>query len=118
MESVCINCQDGVCDELFNGATSCVDGKTANGEADNSGVCKTYKRMSKEWQYAKAKKNYHLPFLFLCMTLIGLTFFLSYSYYIRHKNANSSSTKTALLETENDTSAMSAPPQSAYTQSP
>jgi len=101
IQSVCMNCADGVCEEMFNDATSCVDGKTADGSADNMGLCKSYKRLSKEWQYAKAKKKSPLPVILLGLVLVGLLCFLSYSYYVRHKNANSASTKTALLEAEN-----------------
>lgn len=118
MESVCINCKDGVCDELFNGAMSCQDGKTANGENDNMGVCKAYKRMSKEWQYSKGKKKSPLPLLIFVMLVFGTGGFLSYTYYVRHKNANSSSTKTALLETEKDAAPPTAPQGNNYTQSP
>jgi len=100
MQSVCMNCADGVCEEMFNDATSCVDGKTADGGQDNMGVCKSYKRLSKEWQYAKAKKKSPLPVILLAFVLVGLLCFLSYSYYVRHKNANLASTKTALLEAE------------------
>ena len=102
MESVCMSCQDGVCEEIFNDATPCQDGRTANGEDDDMGVCKAYKRMSKEWQYAKAKKKSKLPIILFCMIIVGVLSFLSYSYYVRHKNANLASTKTALLETEKD----------------
>ena len=99
-----MSCQDGICEEIFDGATPCVDGRTANGEEDDMGVCKAYKRMAKEWQYAKAKKKSKLPLVLFCMIVVGLFSFLSYSYYVRHKNANSASTKTALLETEKDSS--------------
>ena len=116
MESVCMSCQDGVCEEIFNDATPCQDGRTANGEDDDMGVCKAYKRMSKEWQYAKAKKKSPLPIIVLCLIIVSVICFLSYSYYVRHKNANSASTKTALLETENDAAA--ATPGGDYTQSP
>lgn len=105
MESVCMNCQDGICQEVFNDATQCADGRTANGADDDMGVCKAYKRMAKEWQYAKAKKKSKLPIVLFCLIVIGLLSFLSYSYYVRHKNANSASTKTALLETEKTNSA-------------
>ena len=104
MESVCMNCADGVCEEMFNDATSCVDGKVANGGEDDMGVCKSYKRLTKEWQYASAKKKSKMPVFLLSMVLVCLFCFLSYSYYVRHKNANQYSTKTALLEAERDAS--------------
>jgi hypothetical protein len=105
MESVCMDCQDGVCDEITDGAMSCVDGADANGQEDDMKVCKTYKRVSKNWEYAKAKKKSPVPVVLFCMVFFSVFVFLSYSYFVRHKNANSASTKTALLETERDAGA-------------
>ena len=112
-----MSCQDGVCEEIFDEATLCQDGRTVDGADDDMGVCKAYKRMSKEWQYAKAKKKSHLPLILFIVFVVGLVSFLSYSYFVRHKNANLASTKTALLETEKDAAA---PPTPAgeYTPSP
>ena len=104
MESVCLSCEDGICEEILNDATTCVDGRAADGGEDDMGVCKTYKRMSKEWTFSSAKKKSPLPLIIFFMVLFGLLGFLSYSYYVRHKNANLASTKTALLETERDSS--------------
>ena len=102
VESVCMSCQDGVCEHILDDATQCADGRTANGGEDDMGVCKAYKRLSKEWQYAKAKKKSPAPIIFFCLLLFSVFCFLSYSYYVRHKNANTASTKTALLEAEKD----------------
>lgn len=104
MESVCMSCQDGVCDEIANDATPCLDGRTADGQDDDMGVCKAYKRMSKEWQYAKAKKKSPLPIILFILILVSIFGFLAYSYYVRHKYANMGSTKTALLEAEKEAS--------------
>lgn len=110
-----MNCEDGVCDDIADGAMACMDGKTVNGEEDDMGVCKTYKRMSKEWSYAKAKKKSPVPIIVFSMFLVSVFVFLAYTYYVRHKNANTGSTKTALLEAENQASPSS--PGGDYAQS-
>ena len=92
-----------ICQDALGGeALTCVDGYNVNGNVDDGelNVCKTYKKVSKEWQYAKAKKKSPLPIILFFLILLSIFFFLSYTYFVRHRRANQASTKTALMEAD------------------
>ena len=93
-----------LCEEALtnNAALECVDGYNVNANQDDGdmNVCKTYKKVSKEWQYAKAKRKSPMPFLLGFLFLVSVFLALSYTYFHRHNKANQNSTKTALMEAE------------------
>jgi hypothetical protein len=76
-------------------AYQCVDGRNVNenvaeGGDDGDGemnICKTYKKVSKEWSYAQAKKKSPWAIIISVLVLVNVFLFLSYTYYVRHVKA-------------------------------
>jgi len=92
IETMCVDCSYGDCDDLYENTYHCYNGVDQQGGDDDMPVCKTFKKASKEWTYAKAKgKNKFVPVLITVLVLgaLGCVFsFLSYTYYVRHKRAS------------------------------
>jgi len=110
-----------LCEEALaeGGALECVEGQNVNANQDDSSMyaCKTYKRVSKEWQYAKAKRKSPIPIVFFMAFLVGSFMTFSYTYFVRHSKANQASTKTALMEAELSAGGPSSP-DSTYREAP
>jgi hypothetical protein len=84
---------DDVCNAdggFMQDAYQCVDGRNVNENVDGDDeeaemqICKTYKKVSKEWSYAQAKKKSPWPIIILVLVLVNIFLFLSYTYYVRH----------------------------------
>jgi hypothetical protein len=85
---------DDVCNAdggFMQDAYQCVDGRNVNENVDEDDgdeaemqICKTYKKVSKEWSYAQAKKKSKWPIIILVLVLVNIFLFLSYTYYVRH----------------------------------
>ncbi|KAL7556812.1 hypothetical protein ACA910_005247 [Epithemia clementina (nom. ined.)] len=88
MEEMCIPCESsGLCDDMEQGL-QCVEGKNVNENVDDDmKVCKTYKKVTKEWIYASPKRTYPVALCVMVMILASLFCFGSYTYYVRHKRA-------------------------------
>lgn len=88
IEETCIDCNDGLCAELYDDALHCVDGYNKNGNADDGDmpVCKTAKSMADRTFAKRRKQLKFMPFVILAVILAALLLFGSYTYYVRHKN--------------------------------
>jgi len=103
VQGLCMNCDSGLCTGIVEDedAVTCVDGSAANGENDDMKVCKTYKRFSKEWEYAKKRGKSKMPMIVTALIILLTFLFLAYSYFIRHRSYPAS--KTALLHDQTET---------------
>ena len=87
LEDMCISCDSGMCDNMEQGF-ECVEGYNANANVeDDMKVCKTYKKVTKEWTYASPKRNYHIALLVFALFLVVLFCAGAYTYFVRHKRA-------------------------------
>jgi hypothetical protein len=114
---------------FMQNAYQCVDGRNVNSyvaEDDDDGVemdiCKTYKKVSKEWSYAQAKKKSPWPIIISVLVLVNVFLFLSYTYYVRHvKAAEQHASSAGTSSNNNNTSSSGAmdasdEPKAAYAQ--
>jgi hypothetical protein len=85
IESSCLSCADGVCEELYNDALYCQDGNTlSNNNNDNMPICKTFNNVYKT--YEKRKKELKiLPFVIIGLVTVACVVSASYTYYVRHQ---------------------------------
>jgi hypothetical protein len=107
IQSMCTDCSDtDMCSDFSQSSLICNDGTNDNANVDEDGmqVCKRYKQASKERIYAKDKRKLPLSMdiVFLAVFLCGLSTFLSYTYYLRHRNRrdNSGDKDSSLMENE------------------
>jgi len=88
IEESCIDCNDGLCADLYDESLHCVNGYNKNDDVDDEDmpVCKTAKSMA-DRQFAKRRKQLKfMPFIVMAVLLLSLAIFGSYTYYVRHKN--------------------------------
>mmetsp|Transcript_19187 Transcript_19187/g.24693 ORF Transcript_19187/g.24693 Transcript_19187/m.24693 type:complete len:342 (+) Transcript_19187:261-1286(+) len=95
MESICMDCADGICDDIEE-TLECEDGKNQNYNVDDEMyACKAYKKAAKEWTYAKARHDKKLGLIVLVVAFSSIFLFGSYTYFVRHKNAEKAATIAA-----------------------
>jgi hypothetical protein len=84
LPSVSIDCSTGYCNELLNDAIDCLNADDNN---DNSKICKAADKAGEVQLYArKRKQQMHMGLVLFTIVLISGFAFLSYTYYIRHRN--------------------------------
>jgi hypothetical protein len=88
IQEACIDCVDGLCEDLYDESLHCVNGYNKNQNADNNDmpVCRTYKSMEDRTYSKRRKQLKFMPFVILAVVLVSLFIFGSYTYYVRHKN--------------------------------
>ncbi len=91
IESTCQDCSNGGCDEVYQDAHQCVNGRDVTGN-DDEGICSAAKRATTAVDYSRVKHRHAGAVLFvkvfvgmLVIGLIGGAMFLTYTYYIRHR---------------------------------
>eukprot|EP00574_Skeletonema_japonicum_P003155 CAMPEP_0201722940 /NCGR_PEP_ID=MMETSP0593-20130828/7141_1 /ASSEMBLY_ACC=CAM_ASM_000672 /TAXON_ID=267983 /ORGANISM="Skeletonema japonicum, Strain CCMP2506" /LENGTH=326 /DNA_ID=CAMNT_0048213959 /DNA_START=88 /DNA_END=1068 /DNA_ORIENTATION=+ len=91
IESTCQDCSNGGCDEVYQDAHQCVNGRDATGN-DDEGICSAAKRATTAVDYSRVKHRHAGAVLFvkvfvgmLVIGLIGGAMFLTYTYYLRHR---------------------------------
>uniref|UniRef100_A0A7S2AAE9 4Fe-4S ferredoxin-type domain-containing protein n=1 Tax=Trieres chinensis TaxID=1514140 RepID=A0A7S2AAE9_TRICV len=88
IETMCVDCsQDDTCDDLYGDSLHCRNG-VASGQDEDIPVCKTLSRASKEWTFAERRKSHTGTIIYsiLAISFVGLFFFLSYTYFVRHQS--------------------------------
>lgn len=90
MEEMAIPCDSGLCDAMEEGF-ECVEGYNVNANIDDEmKVCKTYKKVTKEWTYALPRQKSHAAaVIFLALLLSCSCCCGSYIYYLRHSKVAS-----------------------------
>lgn len=96
VENTCVECGDaGFCNELYQGSYHCMNGNEASGvkEDNDLNVCSTVKKYLYNHDYSsvKTRKSGEKAFLkvffsLLALSVVGSAIFLTYTYYIRHRN--------------------------------
>jgi hypothetical protein len=95
VESTCVDCNEAdYCNELYEGSYHCANGKDLSGNQDgNVDVCGTVKKYlySHDYSNVKTRKSGEKAFLkvffsLVALSLLGGFIFLTYTYYIRHRN--------------------------------
>ncbi|KAL7509034.1 hypothetical protein ACHAXN_007997 [Cyclotella atomus] len=91
----CVDCGEaGYCNDLYQEAYHCKNGAEASGKEDNElNVCSTVKKYLYNHDYSsvRTRKSGEKAFLkvffsLLTLSVIGSALFLTYTYYIRHRN--------------------------------
>lgn len=92
----CLDCSTeqggGACDGLYGDAYHCLNGSDEKGEDDMMSICSTVKKAMTTIDYSGVKKRGRGADMFIkvffCLLGVGLVggfFFLTYTYYIRHR---------------------------------
>mmetsp|Transcript_12503 Transcript_12503/g.17955 ORF Transcript_12503/g.17955 Transcript_12503/m.17955 type:complete len:314 (+) Transcript_12503:137-1078(+) len=91
IESTCQDCSNGGCDDIYEDAHQCVNGRDITGN-DDEGICSAAKRATTEVDYSRVKNRHAGAVLFakvfvgmLVIGLVGGAMFLAYTYYLRHR---------------------------------
>lgn len=100
VQNTCLSCnpygngEDDVCQELYQEATHCSNGKDLSGADQELPICKSYQKAHKTRIYGKRKKSLHILEIAIAVILVGglcwafLT--LSWTYYLRHRERKAS----------------------------
>jgi hypothetical protein len=95
VENKCVDCGDaGYCNDLYQESYHCQNGNEARGKDDNDlNVCSTVKKYLYNHDYSsvRTRKSGEKAFLkvffsLMALSIIGSAIFLTYTYYIRHRN--------------------------------
>lgn len=97
VENTCVDCGEaGYCNDLYQGSYHCMNGNEVSGmqEDNDLNVCSTVKKYlyNHDYSHVKTRKSGEKAFLkvfftLLALSLVGSAIFLTYTYYIRHRNA-------------------------------
>ncbi|EED93494.1 predicted protein [Thalassiosira pseudonana CCMP1335] len=92
---MCMGCNgDNTCNNLYQESFHCLDGKEASGQQnDEMSVCSAVKKATTSHDYSSVKKRHSgadaflkVFFSVLFLSFIGAFVFLTYTYYIRHRD--------------------------------
>eukprot|EP00542_Grammatophora_oceanica_P019795 CAMPEP_0194048686 /NCGR_PEP_ID=MMETSP0009_2-20130614/28123_1 /TAXON_ID=210454 /ORGANISM="Grammatophora oceanica, Strain CCMP 410" /LENGTH=297 /DNA_ID=CAMNT_0038694623 /DNA_START=309 /DNA_END=1202 /DNA_ORIENTATION=+ len=92
IQSMCQDCSDGYCDDIYQDSVHCQDGTTLAGGGDDMPVCKTYLQKKSQTYDGKRKKNWDIGGVVIGVLVLSVAFCAgSYTYYIRHRNKKDAS---------------------------
>jgi hypothetical protein len=95
VQNTCVDCAEaGYCDEIYQDSYHCINGKEASGkQGSDLDVCGTVKKLlyNHEYNSVRTRHSGEKVFLIVFFSLVALSaiggfIFLSYTYYIRHRN--------------------------------
>lgn len=98
--SGCVDCSsergEEACGDLYGESFHCLNGKDQRGRDNDMNVCPAVKKATTSVDYSGVKKRRHAAdaflrvfFAVLLASLVGGFFFLTYTYYIRHRGDKS-----------------------------
>ena len=107
LQNICLSCnaygngEDDVCQELYEEATHCSNGKDLTGEEEDMPICKTYEKAHQVHHYGKRRRDWRLAEIIIAVVVVGGFFWafltLSWTYYLRHR-AHKASAKVPLTK--------------------
>ncbi|KAL7536636.1 hypothetical protein ACHAXR_010641 [Thalassiosira sp. AJA248-18] len=96
----CVDCSseagEETCGDLYGDAFHCLNGRDQQGQDDEMSVCKAVSKHLANIDYSGVKKRHHgadtfvkVLVVLLSLSFVGGIFFLTYTYYVRHRGEKS-----------------------------